>query len=80
MDRNYTVKITKTGRYVTKCDEHWYETDLMPLKTFSKEEAERIAVQLKSHYVYDVVVSNGEDSRHHKREKKENPIEQEILF
>lgn len=77
---NYYIKIDRTGRYVKRCDDCWYETSELPLATFSKEEAVEIAQRLKKHYVYEVTISDGTDTFTLKRKKKENPLEQEITF
>lgn len=81
MAQNYSIRINKTGRYVYNCDACWYDTTETPLRTFSKEEALRIAETLKKHYVYDVTVSDGaRDVIHIKREKKESPLEGEFYL
>jgi hypothetical protein len=63
MDKMYSVKINKSGRYVRYCDDCWYEADTCDVGRFSKERAEEIAKQMRKHYVYDVTISNGDDTR-----------------
>lgn len=59
MDKLYSIKINKTGRYVKYCDEHWYETSSEELRLFTKDEAEKIREQMKNHYVYALTISDG---------------------
>lgn len=56
----YSVQIKATGKYVKYCDDCWYETSNEPWNMYSKEEAEKIAHQMKKHYVYEVVISDGD--------------------
>ena len=63
MDKLYSVKINKSGRYVRYCDDCWYETATVELNLFTKEMAEEIVKQMRKHYVYDVTISNGTDTR-----------------
>lgn len=58
----YSVQIKATGRYVKYCDDNWYETSSTPWNNFTKEEAEKIAHQMRKHYVYVVTVSDGTES------------------
>ena len=58
----YSIRINATGRYVKYCDEHWYETVGTPLSVFTKQQAQDVAKQMRSHYVYDVTISNGTES------------------
>ena len=58
----YSVKVTATGRYITHCDECWYETCGGELRLYTKEQAEAIAKQMRNHYVYKVTISNGEET------------------
>ena len=63
MDKNlYSVRINRTGKYVKYCDDCWYETIDEELRVFSKDRAEQVAKQMRSHYVYDVTISNGTDT------------------
>jgi hypothetical protein len=65
MDKLYSIKINKTGRYVQNCDKNWYETTGGPLYLWTKPEANAIAKQLRAHYVYDVTISNGDETYRH---------------
>ena len=63
MNKNlYSVRINKTGKYVKYCDDCWYEVIGEELRLFTKERAEEIVKQMRSHYVYDVTISNGTDT------------------
>ena len=63
MDKNlYSVRINRTGKYVKYCDDCWYETIDEELRVFSKDRAEQVVKQMRSHYVYDVTISNGTDT------------------
>lgn len=55
-EKLYPIKINKTGRYLTHCDEHWYETDSVPAMKFTEQECHALVKQLKNHYVYDVTI------------------------
>lgn len=57
----YSVQIKATGRYVKFCDDCWYETSKEPWRQYSKDEAENIAKQMRKHYVYSVIISDGEN-------------------
>ena len=76
MENLYSVKINKTGRYVTYCDDCWYEASDSPMGRFTKDRAEEIAKQMRRHYVYDVTVSNGTDTEVFglKRQKPAEPV------
>lgn len=58
----YSIKIKSSGRYILWCDKCWYQTSGEECRLFSKEEAEKIAKLLESHYVYAVTISNGEET------------------
>lgn len=63
MEENlYSIRIDKGGRYVRYCDDCWYEATDTELRLFTKEEAEKIAAQMKNHYVYSVTISNGKET------------------
>ena len=63
MEENlYSIRIDKGGRYVRYCDDCWYEATDTELRLFTKEEAEKIAAQMKTHYVYSVTISNGKET------------------
>lgn len=63
MNKNlYSVRINKTGKYVKYCDDCWYEVIDEELRVFSKDRAEQIVKQMRSHYVYDVTISDGTDT------------------
>ena len=63
MNKNlYSVRINRTGKYVKYCDDCWYETIDEELRVFSKDRAEQVVKQMRSHYVYDVTISNGTDT------------------
>ena len=63
MEENlYSIRIDKGGRYVRYCDDCWYEATDTELRLFTKEEAEKIAAQMKNHYVYSVTISNGDET------------------
>ena len=63
MEENlYSIRIDKGGRYVRYCDDCWYEATDTELRLFTKEEAEKIAAQMKNHYVYSVTISNGNET------------------
>ena len=55
MGKLYSIQIAKSGRYIKRCDEHWYETSETPLYLFTQEEVRVVAKQLKNHYIYQVV-------------------------
>lgn len=57
----YSIKVNGSGRYITYCDDCWYETSEAEFPYFTKEQAEKIRKQLKSHYVYNVTISNGDE-------------------
>ena len=57
----YSIRIDKSGRYVRYCDDCWYEATDTELRLFTKEEAEKIAAQMRNHYVYNVTISNGKE-------------------
>ena len=65
MDNLYAIKINKTGRYIQNCDSNWYETTGGPLYLWTKSEANAIAKQMRSHYVYDVTITNGTETYRH---------------
>ena len=52
----FAVRINGKIRYVSYCDECWYETTENPIYIFTEQEARKIAQQMKSHYVYDISV------------------------
>ena len=54
----YSIKINKTGRYVTYCDESWYETTDVEVRLFEESDIERVKRQMRKHYVYDLTVYN----------------------
>lgn len=55
--KRYGVKIYDSGRYITWCDECWYETTNEPyLILESREEAMAIAEQMRKHYTYKTVI------------------------
>ncbi len=58
----YSVQVKATGRYIVHCDENWYEATKEELRIFTKEQAEAIAKQMRNHYVYSVIISNGEET------------------
>lgn len=62
MEKLYSIKNKKTGRYVIHCDENWYEATENEVHLFTKEQAEAIAKQLREHYVYHVIISNGDET------------------
>ena len=63
MEENlYSIRIDKGGRYVRYCDDCWYDATDTELRLFTKEEAEKIAAQMKNHYVYSVTISNGKET------------------
>jgi len=66
----YSVKVKATGRYVTYCDDCWYETSKDELRIYTKEEAEDIAKKMRKHYVYDVIISDGTETYEKSRAKK----------
>lgn len=63
MEELYSIKNNKTGRYIKYCDDNWYETSGVELRLFTKDEADKIVRKLRHHYVYDVLVSNGTETR-----------------
>ncbi len=75
MENLYSIKNVKTNRYIIHCDENWYEATAGEMRLFTKEEADAIAKQLRQHYVYDVVISNGVDTYQYGK-KKEEPVKQ----
>lgn len=56
----YAIKINKTHRYISYCDECWYETSEVPIYVYTKDQALAIAEQMKNHYVYSVTISDRE--------------------
>ena len=70
----YSVKIKATGKYVKYCDDNWYETSKEPWHMYTKEEAENLAKQMRKHYVYEVIISDGENTYEVGGKKKESPI------
>lgn len=48
----YSVRIPSTGRCVKWCDSHWYETVPYDNPVFTKERAQEICSQMRSHYTY----------------------------
>ena len=74
----YAIRINKGGRFVTWCDEHWYEASNEPFYNFTHEEAVAIAKQMKSHYVYDVTLidRDGNEERICRNAQKENPMKE----
>ena len=53
----YAVKISSSGRFVSYCDNCWYETlGTTPIYLFTKERANEIAQQMRQHYVYRVEI------------------------
>lgn len=72
----YSIKNVKTNRYITHCDENWYEATAGEIRLFTKEEAEAIAKQLRNHYVYNVVISNGTET--YEYGKKKTPTAQAV--
>ncbi len=75
MEKMYSVKTARNGRYIVWCDEHWYETMPAPNPVYTKEEAEAIVKQLKNHYVYTafLVDEDGNELTAH----SENPMKTE---
>lgn len=72
----YAIRITKTNRYITYCDDCWYEASATPIYMFTKEQAEKIANTMKNHYVYEMEIFNAEGDSfiiNHLR-KKTNPM------
>ena len=67
----YSVKNVKTNRYIIHCDENWYEATAGEMRLFTKPQAESIAKQLRQHYVYDVVISNGAETYQYGNKKAE---------
>ena len=79
----YIVQIEhKNGgvRYIDWCNNRWYGTTATkPLPSYTMEQAEEVAKQLESHYVYkvDIVDANGKIVKHinwllkPKKEKKQ---------
>lgn len=64
MYKKYSILITGTGRYVRHCDECWYSTSTEEICQYTRQQALAVARQMRSHYVYDVIISNGEDTIH----------------
>ena len=79
MDKLYSIRINKTGRYVSSCDT-WYTTTEAPVAIFTREQALSAAKKLRQYYVYDVTLSNGTDTLHCTLDNKEGttPVKQEI--
>lgn len=74
----YSVQIKATGRYVKYCDDCWYEASKEPWRLYSKEEAEKIAKQMRKHYVYAVIISDGANDTYEVNGiKKPEPIQVE---
>lgn len=74
----YSVQIKATGKYVKYCDDCWYEVSKEPWRLYTKDEAEKIAKQMRKHYVYAVIISDGEqDTYEVSRTKKSEPIQVE---
>lgn len=73
----YSVQIKATGKYVKYCDDCWYETSNEPWRMYSKEEAEKIAHQMKQHYVYEVIISDGQNTYELGPKKKEAQVQVE---
>lgn len=72
----YCIKIVKSGRYITYCDDCWYEAAKEPIYIFTEEEAREIAKKMKNHYVYQVDIIGSDNSRIFLNEKK-NPMVEE---
>lgn len=51
-----SIKINKSGRYISYCDDNWYETVPYPICRFSEYEALKVIEQMKRHYVYQLTV------------------------
>jgi hypothetical protein len=67
----YIVQIERKNnggvRYIDWCNNRWYGTTATkPLPSYTMEQAEKIAEQLASHYVYkiDIVDANGNIAKH----------------
>lgn len=45
-------------RYVSHCDNNWYETTTVPLYRFTSDEINEVTEQLKRHYQYYIEVVN----------------------
>lgn len=78
MEENlYSIKINKTGRYVSHCDDCWYETCDTGMGRYTKEQAAAIVKQMRRHYVYDMTVSNGTDTQTYGL-KPQKPVEANV--
>lgn len=71
MENLYSIKNVKTNRYIIHCDENWYEATENEVRLFTKEQAEAIAKQMRSHYVYNIVISNGTETYEYGKKKSE---------
>ena len=59
--KRYGIKIYATGRYITWCDDCWYETTNEPYMMLeSRDEAMEIAQKLRKHYTYKTVIVDSE--------------------
>jgi len=63
-----------TKRYVKWCDEHWYETTKDKLQIFTRKEAMKIAEQLASHYIYNVILESDAGEEYISQMPKVKPI------
>lgn len=74
----YSIQIKATGRYVKYCDDCWYETSKEPWSMYTKDEALSIAQKMRKHYVYSVIISDGEeDTFEYNGPKKQEPVQVE---
>lgn len=55
-EKLYPIKLNKSGRYLSHCDEHWYETTDTPTAMFDENRCRDYVRQLRNHYVYDVTI------------------------
>lgn len=52
----YAIRINKSKRYVTYCDECWYDATDEPVHIFEHEQAVKIVNQMRNHYVYNCTI------------------------
>lgn len=73
--KRYAVKINETGKYVSRCNDCWYESIGVPLYLYTKEKALEVVEQMRKHYVYELTIESEDGEKEEikyavKKEKK----------
>lgn len=74
----YSIQIGN-NTYIDWCDDKWYGTVTTPVHKFTMDEAKQIVQYLKTHFKYNVIISNTENEYYYSF-GKETPVKPKYII